>query len=87
MANTFTADDNTKPQVVPGKFRFVTGVFTMTDGNGAVATGLRHIVGGSVTPKTTVTGGYGARYNVTEGSVTIGSAASGDTFNVAVWGF
>ena len=86
MANTFTVSEPIDAGTIMGNQRFVAGVFTMTDGNGAVATGLRYINGGSVTPKTTVTGGFGARFNVTAGSVTIGSAASGDTFNVAVWG-
>jgi hypothetical protein len=88
MSNTFTAEQTAGVFPVEGSMRCVDGVLTMTDGPGVVALGLEFISGGSVTPKTCVTGGYGAVLNSTsKGSVKINSCASGDTFNVSVRGF
>jgi hypothetical protein len=88
MANTLTRDESAGVLPVEGNARTVEGVLTMTDGPGAVATGLEYITGGSVIPKTCVTGGYGVVFNsASKGSLRINSCASGDTFNVSVRGF
>ena len=84
MANTFTAAAT--PYNVAGNLRCTMGVLTLTDGDGAVATGLQNIFGGSVTPLTATTGGFSADFDATAGKVTIASAASGDTFNVLAFG-
>ena len=88
MANTFSADQTVGVFPVEGSARTVDGILTMTDGPGVVATGLEYIAGGSVSPKTCVTGGYGVVFNTTsKGSLRIYSCASGDTFHVSVRGF
>jgi hypothetical protein len=87
MANTFSADQTAGVLAVEGNARTADGVLTMTDGPGAVATGLDYVSGGAVTPRTCATGGFGVKFNTTKGSVHIYSCASGDTFNVSVRGF
>jgi hypothetical protein len=87
VANTFTADQTAGVFPVEGNMRAVDGVLTMTDGPGVVALGLEYISGGSITPKTAATGGFGVVFNSTsKGSLKINSCASGDTFNVSVRG-
>lgn len=88
MANTATLNQETDPSSVIGRFRYVAGTLTMTDGPGAVATGLEYIAGGSVTPLTVATGGFGAIFNSTSnGSINVRSCASADTFNFNVFGY
>jgi hypothetical protein len=87
VANTFSADQTPGVFPVEGSMRCVDGVLTMTDGPGAVATGLEYVAGGAVTPRTCATGGFGVKFNTTKGSVHIYSCASGDTFNASVRGF
>jgi hypothetical protein len=88
MANTFSANQETDPSSVVGRFRVVGGVLTMTDGNGDVGVGLEYLSMASVTPRTAVTGGFGYSINSsTNGNVSIRSAASGDTFNFMGFGY
>jgi hypothetical protein len=88
MANTFTANQEFKPNSTMGRFKVIGGVLTMTDGNGDVASGLEYIGHGVVTPKTAVTGGYGYSINSsTNGNVSIRSCASGDTFHFLGYGY
>lgn len=86
MANTFTAATGVSPLTVMGNVRCAIGTLTMTDGNGGVDVGLGTCWGGSVTPKTAVTGGFGIVFQTSSGNVHVYSAASGDTFNLCVYG-
>jgi hypothetical protein len=88
MATTFTV---TK-QTVYGDNRIILATVTMGDGAANIATGLNNIVGGSVTPKTATSGGFGVGFNLGTGNtaivgtLSIRSCTSGDTFYAGIFG-
>ena len=85
MANTFTVNADIDSIGNIGNYKFVEGVFTMTDGPGAIATGLKKIVGIlGVTPVSATTGGFTVSFST--GQLAINSCASGNIFQVAVFG-
>lgn len=89
MANIFIQDSRIPKGTISGNMRQVMGVLTMTDGPAAssVASGLKHIWGGSATPKSAATGGVGLTCNANvNGDFKVMSCTSGDTFQVVLYG-
>ena len=85
MANIFTVNADIDNIGNLGNYKFVEGVFTMTDGPGAIATGLDKVVGVfGVTPISATTGGFTVSFST--GQLAINSCASADIFQVCVFG-
>lgn len=93
MSNTFTADVQMKGMPVHGNKRAIMGVLEMTDGaaGSSVASGLKVIAGGQLTPKSA-----GALSQIppallilnsnVNGDFKAKSAGSGDSYYVTLWG-